>query len=110
MQIRQMSNLRHQEVNQRLEKIWGKINESSSDYAAQIERLKRAYTTAPLWAFDHRRGRQVYYRTCASCHPLDGSSAPLGPKLVGSWCNGIDSFLENIIDPNPSSARVFAPR
>jgi putative heme-binding domain-containing protein len=94
-------------VNQRLEKVWGKISESSADYAATIERLKKTYTTAPLWAFDHRRGRKVYERTCANCHPLDGSSTPLGPSLVGSWRNGIDYFLENIVDPNAVVGESF---
>jgi putative heme-binding domain-containing protein len=107
MQIRQMSNLRHQDVSQLLEKVWGKIGESSSDHAATIERLKKAYTTAPLWAFDHRRGRQVFERTCANCHPLDGSSTPLGPSLAGSWRNGIDYFLENIVDPNAVVGESF---
>jgi putative membrane-bound dehydrogenase-like protein len=107
MQIRQMSNLRNKDVNQHLEKVWGKISESSSDYGATIERLKKAYTTAPLWAFDHRRGRQIYERTCANCHPLDGSSTPLGPSLVGAWRNGIDYFLENIVDPNAVVGESF---
>ncbi len=100
LQIRQMNNLRNKEVNQYLEKVWGKVSDSSSDLTAAIERLKKAYTTAPLWAYDHRRGRQVYERTCANCHPLDGSTTPLGPSLVGSWRNGVDYFLENIVDPN----------
>jgi putative heme-binding domain-containing protein len=102
-----MSNLRHNEVNRHLEKVWGKISESSSDSAATIERLKKAYTTSPLWAFDHRRGRQVYERTCANCHPLDGSSTPLGPSLAGSWRNGIDYFLENVVDPNAVVGESF---
>ena len=42
----------------------------------------------------------MYDRTCAACHPLDGSSTPLGPSLAGSWRNGIDYFIENIVDPN----------
>ena len=100
LQIRQMNNLRNKEVNQYLEKVWGKVGDSSSDLAAAIERLKKAYTTAPLWAYDHRRGRQVYERTCANCHPLDGSTTPLGPSLAGSWRNGVDYFIENIVDPN----------
>jgi putative heme-binding domain-containing protein len=80
--------------------VWGKVSDSSSDSTAAIERLKKAYTTAPLWAYDHRQGRLVYERTCANCHPLDGSTTPLGPSLVGSWRNGIDYFLDNIVDPN----------
>ena len=107
MHIRRMSNLMHPEVDRRLEEMWGKVSESSADMKATIKRLKKAYTTAPLWAFDHRRGRRVYERTCATCHPLDGSTTPLGPNLAGSWRNGIDYFLENIVDPNAVVGESF---
>ena len=100
LQVRKMSNIGNEEINRRLEKHWGKIGGSSSELKLAIDKLKKTYSSAPLWAFDHKRGRQVYDRTCAVCHPLDGSSTPLGPSLAGSWRNGIDYFIENIVDPN----------
>jgi putative heme-binding domain-containing protein len=100
LQIRRMSNMGDAEINRRLENVWGKVDDSSADAKAAVERIKKVFSTAPLWAFDHERGRKVYERTCAVCHPLDGSTTPLGPSLVGSWRNGIDYFLENIVDPN----------
>ena len=100
LHIRQMSNIGDEELDGRLGKMWGKITPSSADTKTTIEQLKKTYLAAPLWAFDHRRGRQVYERTCAVCHPLDGATTPLGPSLVGSWRNGVDYFVENIVDPN----------
>ena len=35
-----------------------------------------------------------------ACHARDGQGGKLGPDLAGSWRNGIDYFLENIVDPN----------
>jgi putative heme-binding domain-containing protein len=37
---------------------------------------------------------------CVACHSRTGESGKLGPDLAGSWRNGLDYFLENIVDPN----------
>ena len=31
---------------------------------------------------------------------MDGTGGKLGPDLSGTWRNGLDYFLENIVDPN----------
>jgi putative heme-binding domain-containing protein len=31
---------------------------------------------------------------------MDGAGGKLGPDLTGTWRNGLDYFLENIVDPN----------
>jgi putative heme-binding domain-containing protein len=31
---------------------------------------------------------------------MNGQGTGLGPDLTGSWRNGVDYFLENIVDPN----------
>jgi putative heme-binding domain-containing protein len=65
-----------------------------------ISKLRNTYTTAPLWAYSEERGRALYQKNCAACHPLDGSTVPLGPGLAAAWRNGLDYFLENVVDPN----------
>lgn len=100
LQVRQMRNLHDAEVDRLLDQTWGKINESSEAAKASIERLRKAYQTAPLWAFDARAGHETFKQICAVCHPLNGVGGKLGPDLAGSWRNGLDYFLENIIDPN----------
>jgi len=100
LQIRQMASLGDSDLTKQLERVWGKINVSSEDAQKMIAKLKRTYTTAPLWAYSAARGQEVYKKACAACHPRDGSSVPLGPGLKGSWRNGLDYFLENIVDPN----------
>ncbi|MFO1485376.1 MAG: PVC-type heme-binding CxxCH protein [Verrucomicrobiaceae bacterium] len=100
LQIRQMRNLNHAEINTLLDATWGKVNESSAAAKASIAKLKKAYESAPLWAFNAKAGEQTFQQLCAVCHAMGGVGGKLGPDLAGSWRNGLDYFLENIIDPN----------
>src|SRR6185503_11889647 len=76
--------------------------ETSNDAKATIERLRKTYRDSPLWAYDAKAGRAVFERVCSSCHAMDNTAVAgkLGPNLNGTWRNGLDYFLENIIDPN----------
>ena len=100
LQIRQMRNLNHAEVNILLDATWGKVNDSSEAAKASIAKLKKAYQSAPLWAFNGKAGEETFKQVCAVCHAMGGVGGKLGPDLAGSWRNGLDYFLENIIDPN----------
>ncbi|MFZ2278009.1 MAG: PVC-type heme-binding CxxCH protein [Prosthecobacter sp.] len=100
LQIRQMRNLNHAEVNTLLDVVWGKVNDSSEAAKASIAKLKKAYQSAPLWAFNGKAGEETFKQVCAVCHAMGGVGGKLGPDLGGSWRNGLDYFLENIIDPN----------
>lgn len=100
LQIRQMRNLNHAEINTLLDATWGKVNESSAAAKASIAKIKKAYESAPLWAFNAKSGEQTFQQLCAVCHAMGGVGGKLGPDLAGSWRNGLDYFLENIIDPN----------
>ncbi len=100
LQIRQMRNLNHAEINTLLDATWGKVNESSAAAKASIARIKNAYESAPLWAFNAKSGELTFQQLCAVCHAMGGVGGKLGPDLAGSWRNGLDYFLENIIDPN----------
>ena len=100
LQIRQMRNLNNTEVNTLLDQTWGKVNESSAAAKASIAKLRKAYESAPLWAFNAKSGEQTFQQLCAVCHAMGGVGGKLGPDLAGSWRNGLAYFLENIVDPN----------
>jgi len=106
-QVRQLRNLHKPSVDQYVDAHWGKVNESSEAAKATIARLKKAYETAPLWAYDANEGHEVFKQTCAICHTLNGEGGKLGPELTGSWRNGISYFLENIVDPNAVVGEQF---
>ncbi|MES2595657.1 MAG: PVC-type heme-binding CxxCH protein [Verrucomicrobiota bacterium] len=100
LQIRQMRSLNNTAINTLLDATWGKVNESSEAAKASIAKIKKAYESAPLWAFNAKSGEETYKQVCAVCHAMGGVGGKLGPDLAGSWRNGLDYFLENIIDPN----------
>ena len=84
-----------------LDRVWGKTTESSAELKATVVRLKRTYTEAPVWSYDVAAGKKVFEKTCVACHAIDATSgSKLGPNLAGTWRNGLDYFLENIVDPN----------
>jgi putative membrane-bound dehydrogenase-like protein len=98
--IRQLAELNHPEVNERITAAWGRINPSAEDKEQQIRKLEQIFNEAPLWAYDGRAGRQHFINLCASCHVLGQDGTRIGPELTGAGRNGIRYYLENIIDPN----------
>ena len=101
LHARQLRNLKNTEVSALLDRVWGKTSESSVELKATVARLKRTYNEAPVWSYDVAAGKKVFEKTCVACHALDSTSgSKLGPNLAGTWRNGLDYFLENIIDPN----------
>ncbi|HYD84380.1 MAG TPA: hypothetical protein VEA63_10010, partial [Opitutus sp.] len=52
------------------------------------------------WAYSSASGRRTFQNLCAACHVYENEGGKLGPDLTGSWRNGADYFIENIVDPN----------
>ena len=100
LRIRQLRSLNDAGINAILDKSWGKISDPSASAKVTIAKLKKAYAEAPLWAFSADHGKEIFVRTCTICHALNGVGGKLGPDLAESWRNGVDYFVENIVDPN----------
>jgi putative membrane-bound dehydrogenase-like protein len=98
--VRQLANLRHPEVDQRVAATWGRIQQTPAEKQALIASLEKTFAEAPLWAYDGGAGREHFKKLCASCHVLGQDGVRVGPELSGAGKNGIRYYLENILDPN----------
>jgi putative membrane-bound dehydrogenase-like protein len=105
--IRQMLTMKHAQVKERVEQVWGKIRSPSQDKTAVIAKYKSALTPAALKKANLATGRALYVKTCASCHRLFGEGGNIGPELTGSQRANLDYVLENLVDPSAVVAREY---
>jgi len=52
-------------------------------------------------------GAELFAKTCAGCHRLDGKGNKVGPELDGVWGRGVERLLEDILDPNRNVDQAF---
>lgn len=98
--LRQLRNLKSEEVNRRLTAVWGEVRESGADAEREIARLKQLYWAGGSQPGDASRGRAVYTRNCQQCHVLFGVGRAVGPDLTGSNRSDLDYLLQAVVDPN----------
>jgi len=98
--VRQLNQLNNAEVEKRATAVWGRFTKTSDEKKAQIDKLETVFNEAPLWAYSANAGREIFKKTCATCHKLGDDGVLFGPDLTGSAQHGIRYFLENVIDPN----------
>ncbi len=67
---------------------------------ASRQQVVNAYASARTLPGDAGRGRQVFERTCASCHKLAGIGHEVGPDLAALTDTSTESLLIAILDPN----------
>ena len=98
--IRQLRNLRDEDLNRELERVWGVARDSSADKQAEIARYRQIFRAGGSTPGDAARGRGVFARTCAQCHILFGAGREVGPDLTGSNRGDLEYILQNMVDPN----------
>jgi len=96
----QIHSLKNEELNGRLEKIWGVVRTSPEALNKRKQELKQELNSLHLSKASLANGRVLYQQQCASCHILYGKGGKLGPDLTGSGRTNLDYLLENIVDPN----------
>src|SRR6185436_8554916 len=53
------------------------------------------------------RGAEVFAKSCAICHQLDGKGAIVGPQLDGAGNRGLERLVEDVLDPNRNVDPAF---
>ncbi len=79
--------------------IWGPVDDKPRDDKAYA-RYKHLLSSDAAKSPDISNGRQLFMRTCGSCHKMYGQGGEIGPDLTGSNRSNIDYLLFNILNPS----------
>jgi putative heme-binding domain-containing protein len=97
---RQIRDLGDQQLIEKLNQVWGNINESTAEREATIQSWSQRLTPENIAMADLSKGRSLYENTCSQCHKLFGEGKPIGPELTGAQRSSLPYLLSNIIDPS----------
>ena len=92
-----LANLRNQKnaaIQQKLATIM-----KSSGIGNRQEVVDR-YQAALTLAGDKSRGKQIFVKSCAACHRLEGVGYELAPNIAAYKFRGPEAILQNVLEPN----------
>ncbi|MBK1834850.1 PVC-type heme-binding CxxCH protein [Roseibacillus ishigakijimensis] len=75
--------------------------------AEATARWEQVLSPDHLAAADASRGREVFDRTCGTCHQLFGEGIALGPDLTGSNRADLGYLLENVLAPGAIVGKAY---
>ena len=96
----QIQALDNQELNGKLDRVWGVVRSSPDKMSERKIELKKELNAGHLADANLINGRSHYDQQCGACHKLYGQGGKLGPDLTGSGRSNLDYLLENIVDPD----------
>ena len=99
-QARQIASLKDPILTTRMGEVWGTVKTTDEAKRNRISGLEKILWSSFAPDPDLSHGRQLFDRTCASCHRLYGQGRDVGPDLTGSGRQHYDYLLNNIVDPN----------
>ena len=70
----------------------------------QIDARRVAFDPAKASA---AKGAEIFTKTCAVCHQIDGQGVLIGPQLDGVGGRGVERLIEDILDPNRNVDSAF---
>lgn len=104
--VRQLANLRDDEINRQISTHWGVVRSTPADRARQIAHY-RQMVLKPGPAPDVMLGRAIYAKTCQQCHTLFGVGGKVGPDITGANRQDLNYLLENVLDPSAVIPREY---
>jgi putative membrane-bound dehydrogenase-like protein len=106
--VRQLRNLKDEDVSTRINDVWGAVRDTPADRAELMAEYRKMLTAPAKTPPDLALGRTIYGKSCAQCHTLFGVGGKVGPDLTGSNRANLDYLLENIIDPSAVIPKEYA--
>lgn len=105
--VRQAVLLGDDNLNKRLEKVWGRIGESDADKQQLYAKYRAILRPHAIQGADAVRGRLLYEANCGKCHKLFGVGGDIGPDITGANRTKADYWLENILEPNALIGKAY---
>ncbi|MAR08406.1 MAG: dehydrogenase [Blastopirellula sp.] len=107
MQARQIAALNDKKLLQQLETHWGTVRKSPDIRLQQIASLQQALSADMLAKANLKNGRDLFRKTCSSCHRLFDEGRTIGPVLTGANRRNLHYLLTNIVDPSAAVPADF---
>ena len=106
---RQLRNLKDPQLDEMIARVWGTLQDTPAEKAAQIKQVRSIFSTHGLPANrpEITLGRAVFAKTCQQCHVLFGVGGKIGPELTGSNRANLDYVLQNILDPSAAIGKDY---
>lgn len=80
--------------------IWGPIDDISQTLQVAYKKYQGLLTDDALSKANLTKGKEIFQRTCATCHLLHGEGSKIGPDLTGSNRTNFTYLLSNILNPS----------
>lgn len=103
--LNRMTALKNAELNQQVEKRWGRIQANSAEEKrSAVNRLRLVLSPSGVVGRDAKgnlaEGKKVFQTACAVCHKLFGEGNTIGPDLTTADRKNTDYLLTQIVDPS----------
>lgn len=89
-----------QQLGEKFLSVFGQVKSIAEEREKALAKYKAMVTAEAMDNADAARGRNVFAKTCASCHLLYGEGGKVGPDLTGSNRANLDYILLNSVDPS----------
>ena len=83
-----------------LVEVWGPVDALPVEQAAAFKKYKALLSKGTLAGANPGHGREVFEKTCSSCHKLYEKGGLIGPDITGANRTNIDYLLGNILTPS----------
>jgi putative heme-binding domain-containing protein len=91
----------------KLNQVWGTIRTTPEDRKGEFDKWRTAFKPAAMKSADLSHGREVFVKTCGSCHLLHGQGGRIGPDITGSNRADLEYLLANLLDPSAIVGRDY---
>ncbi len=80
--------------------VWGPLDLPSDNQEANFAKYRDLLTRDSLASASRDHGKQIFQRTCLTCHKMYGQGGDIGPDITGANRTNLEYLLGNILTPS----------